>query len=77
MCLGIPGRVLEINADKAVIDFGSGTSREVNIALVEVNKGDYVIVHAGFAIEVMDEESAKETIETWNEYLKYQETERK
>ena len=53
----------------ARVDFGEGTSREVNIALVNVNVGEYVIVHAGFAIEVLDEAEAKETLNLWNQIL--------
>jgi len=69
MCLAIPARVLEKEGDMARVDFGEGTSREVNIALVNVNVGEYVIVHAGFAIEVLDEAEAKETLNLWNEIL--------
>ena len=69
MCLAIPARVLEKEGDMARVDFGEGTSREVNIALVNVNVGEFVIVHAGFAIEVLDEAEAKETLNLWNEIL--------
>ena len=69
MCLAIPARVLEIKEDRAKVDFGDGTTREVNVALVEAKIGDYVIVHAGFAIEVLDEEEAKETLRIWSELL--------
>ncbi len=43
--------------------------RRVNISLVEAKKGDWVVVHAGFAIETMDEAEAKETIKLWEELL--------
>lgn len=69
MCLAIPARVLEKNADSAKVDFGDGTTREVNVALVDVKVGEYVIVHAGFAIEVLDEVEAKETLKLWSELL--------
>jgi len=69
MCLAIPARVLEKDGDIAKVDFGEGTLREVNIALVNVNVGEYVIVHAGFAIEVLDEAEGKETLNLWNEIL--------
>jgi hydrogenase expression/formation protein HypC len=69
MCLAIPARVLEKDGAIAKVDFGEGTLREVNIALVNVNVGEYVIVHAGFAIEVLDEAEAKETLNLWNEIL--------
>lgn len=69
MCLAVPAKVLSKNNDKAKVDFGDGTTREVNISLVNVNIGEYVIVHAGFAIEVIDEAEAKETMQLWNDLL--------
>ncbi|MHC1599427.1 MAG: HypC/HybG/HupF family hydrogenase formation chaperone, partial [Candidatus Methanospirareceae archaeon] len=58
---------------KAKADFG-GVSREIDISLVDVNIGDYVIVHAGFAIEIIDEQEAKETLKVWTELIeKYEE----
>jgi hydrogenase expression/formation protein HypC len=80
MCLGIPAKVVEISSNdeedvrrKAKADFG-GVSREIDISLVDVNIGDYVIVHAGFAIETIDEEEALESIKVWKELLeKYDE----
>jgi hydrogenase expression/formation protein HypC len=69
MCLAIPAKVLEKTGDNAKVDFGEGTTREVNISLVDVDVGGYVIVHAGFAIEVLDETEAKETLNLWNEIL--------
>jgi len=69
MCLAVPARVLERNGDRAKVDFGDGTTREVNVALVDVKVGEYVIVHAGFAIEVLDEAEAKETLKLWSELL--------
>jgi len=72
MCLAVPAKVLTINGNDAKVDFG-GTLSEVNISLVDVKVGDYVIVHAGFAIEVMDEEVAKETLNLWREILEHPE----
>ena len=69
MCLAIPARVLEKDDDNAKVDFGDGTTREINVALVDVKVGEYVIVHAGFAIEVLDEVEAKETLQLWSELL--------
>jgi len=66
MCLAIPGKVVEIEGDWAKVDYG-GVIRKANIAFVDVNVGDYVIVHAGFAIQVMDEEEAQKTLELWRE----------
>ncbi len=67
MCLGIPGKVVEINDEgplrMAKVDFG-GVRKEACLAYVpEVNLGDYVIVHVGFAISQLDEEEALRTLE--------------
>jgi len=69
MCLAIPAKVLSIKDSVAQVDFGSGVSREVNVALVEAREGDYVLVHAGYAIQVLDEEEAQETLRLWSEIL--------
>jgi len=75
MCLAIPARVVEINGDTAKVDFGAGTMRDVNVSLVDAKIGEYVIVHAGYAIEVLDQKAAEETLALWNEILnKYEET---
>jgi len=67
MCLGIPGKVVEIRDDgplrMARVDFG-GVRKEACLAyLPEVGIGDYVIVHVGFAISQLDEEEALKTLE--------------
>jgi hydrogenase expression/formation protein HypC len=67
MCLGIPGRVIEIREDAALlmgkVDFG-GVRKEACLAYTpEVRLGDYVIVHVGFAISRVDEEEALKTLE--------------
>jgi len=67
MCLAIPGKILEINGNSALIDF-DGLKQNVIIALIENPEiGKYVIVHAGYAIEQMDEKDALEAIEQWKE----------
>jgi len=73
MCLAIPARVLTRKGSIAKVDFGDGTAREVNVSLVDVDVGEYVIVHAGFAIQVLDKRSAEETIRLWNEILEVKE----
>jgi len=70
MCLAIPARILEIRENKAQVDFGGGVSREVNVMLVDAKVGDYVLVHAGYAIQVLDEKEAKETLKLWEEILR-------
>ncbi len=74
MCLAIPARVLSIEGTKANVDFGQGVLREVNIALVDVKVGDYVIVHAGYALQTVEEKEALETISMWNSLLEIEKT---
>ena len=69
MCLAIPARVIRLDGSKAQVDFGEGVLREVNVTLVEAKVGDYVLVHAGYAIQTVDEKDALETISLWNEIL--------
>jgi hydrogenase expression/formation protein HypC len=66
MCLGIPALVVERTGDIGRVDFG-GTVRQANLSLVDAKVGDYVIVHAGFAIQVMEERHALETLELFRE----------
>ena len=73
MCLAIPAKVLEVQGDVAKVDFGQGIGRDVNVMLVEAHVGEYVLVHAGYAIQVVDQEAAEETIRLWEELLKYDE----
>ena len=69
MCLAIPGEVVEILDDKrAMVDYG-GTRREVDITFVKPDIGDWVIVHAGFALQILDKEEAQETLALWDEAL--------
>lgn len=80
MCLGIPGRIVEMSDDAGlpmgVVDFG-GVRREVCLAYVadEISVGDYAIVHVGFAISRVDEEEAKRTYEVLREMGELEELE--
>lgn len=80
MCLGIPGRIVEVHDDAGltmgVVDFG-GVRREVCLAYVqdEVALGSYVIVHVGFAISVVDEAEAHRTFEVLREMSQLDELE--
>lgn len=73
MCLAMPGKVVSIDGDTGNIDFG-GVVKQANLSMVEVNVGEWVVIHAGFAIETMNEEEAMETIALWNEVLEHDET---
>ena len=60
MCLAIPGRIVSIEGTTAQADF-NGVTREVDVTLVpDIAVGDYVLVHAGFAIEEIETEDAEE-----------------
>lgn len=71
MCLGIPGKIITIYEDHgtkmAKIDFG-GVSREACIEVIpDAQPGDWTIVHAGFALSLLSEEEANETLEMLQE----------
>ena len=68
MCLAIPMKVVEfIPPDRAIVE-SEGISMEISIGLVEnVNIGDYVIVHTGFALEIIDNKEAVETLKIFHE----------
>jgi hydrogenase expression/formation protein HypC len=62
MCLGVPMCLLSISADQAVAELG-GVRRDISLILVDdCSVGDYVLVHAGFAISHIDDDIADETI---------------
>ncbi len=79
MCLAIPGKIIKIYSEKGLrmghVDY-SGTVNEACLEYVpEAGPGSYVIVHAGFAISLLDKEQARQTLETWDnvtEHLKKQ-----
>ena len=63
MCLGIPVRVVDIQKNVAKVDVG-GALREIALDLCpDVSVGEYVLIHSGFAIQKLDEEEARETLD--------------
>jgi hydrogenase expression/formation protein HypC len=69
MCLAIVGKIVAKHDDEGVIEI-SGVRREVMLSLVpEVKLGDYVMIHAGFAIQILEEKDALESIRLVNEML--------
>lgn len=70
MCLAYPGKVVKTEGETAVVDFG-GVRKRVRLDLVEgVKEGDYVIVHAGHAIQVLDQVEAERALKAWEEVLR-------
>ena len=68
MCLAIPARIVEMpDPENAIVDLG-GVRKEVSLALVEdAAVGDYVIVHVGYALQKLDPEEARKTLELFAE----------
>jgi len=67
MCLAIPMKLLERDAQRGTVETG-GAKRDVMLTLTpEAKAGDYVIVHAGYALEVLDEAEALRTLELFRE----------
>jgi hydrogenase expression/formation protein HypC len=67
MCLAIPAEVVTVEGNKGTVDFG-GLLQEINLELVEdVQPGDYVLIHVGFAIEKLSKEDALETLAIFKE----------
>jgi hydrogenase expression/formation protein HypC len=70
MCLAIPSKIIKVEDMRATVDV-YGAQRDISLLVLqdEVKVGDYVIVHAGFAIQKLQEDVAKETLGYFNEYL--------
>lgn len=71
MCIAAPAQVVEIDEENQIgyVDFG-GVRQEIKLNLVdEIEIGKYVLVHAGYAIEVLSNQEAKESLEAWDELL--------
>jgi len=62
MCVAVPGKIIEINGNKAKVDIMKNVC-DVNIALVNVKLGDYVLIHAGCVIDVLEKETAEEILD--------------
>lgn len=63
MCLAVPARIVELESDRAVVDAMGNQWKARTTLLPDVKIGDLVLVHAGFAISIVDEEEAKKTWE--------------
>jgi hydrogenase expression/formation protein HypC len=73
LCIAAPAQILEIKENVATVDFG-GVRQQAKLDLVEdVDVGRYVLVHSGYAIEVLSDQEAQESLEAWDELLKIME----
>jgi len=70
VCLAIPARIIDINEKMARVDVGGVTRQASVVLLPEASLGDYVLMHAGFAISMVDESEALETIRLFAELAK-------
>lgn len=77
MCLAIPARIVELEADKAVVDAMGNRFKAKTTLLPKAKLGDVVLVHAGFAISLVDEEEAKKTWELFAEIENFEKTQNK
>jgi len=71
MCLAVPGKIMEIQDMLATVEIG-GVKRKISIMLLPESKvGEFVLVHAGFAIQAIDEEEVRKTLELFKELEQY------
>ncbi|UCD50482.1 MAG: HypC/HybG/HupF family hydrogenase formation chaperone [Phycisphaerales bacterium] len=77
MCLAIPARIVELEADRAMVDAMGNRFKAKTTLLPEAKLGDVVLVHAGFAISLVDEEEAKKTWELFAEIENFEKTQNK
>jgi hydrogenase expression/formation protein HypC len=66
MCVAVPGKIIKINGDIAKIDIMNNIC-EANIKLVSAHIGDYVLIHAGCVLEVLEKDTAEEILSLFNE----------
>ena len=69
MCLSIPAKILSINGDKARVSLGGAEYNAALNLVDDVKVGNYVLLHSGFAIQVIDEKEAMETMQLLNEVI--------
>ncbi len=66
MCLTLPGKVVALEGSFATVDYGDyGTRENVNVSMVDARLGSFVLVQGGFAIKVLSQKEARESLEAW------------
>jgi len=63
MCLAVPAKVVSIEGETALVELGGLTRQAYTMLVPHLQVGDYVLLHAGFAIQTLDEAAAQETLE--------------
>ena len=80
MCLAIPGKLIAISQEHGLkmgsVDISGSVTRACLEYVPDIQVGQYTIVHAGFALKIIDEEEAAESMEVWNELLRAEAEER-
>jgi hydrogenase expression/formation protein HypC len=74
MCLAIPARIVELEGDRAIVDAMGNRWKAKTTLLPDAKLGDLVLVHAGFAISLVDEEEAKKTWQLFAEISEFEDT---
>jgi len=74
MCLAVPARIVELEGDRAVVDAMGNRWKAKTTLLPEAKLGDLILIHAGFAISLVDEEEAKKTWQLIAEISEFDET---
>ena len=74
MCLAIPARIIELEGDRAVVDAMGNRFKAKTTLLPKAKLGDLVLIHAGFAISMVDEEEAKKTWQLISEINEFMDT---
>jgi len=74
MCLAVPARIVELEQDRAVVDAMGNRWKAKTTLLPEAKVGDLVLIHAGFAISLVDEEEAKKTWQLLAEISEFDDT---
>jgi hydrogenase expression/formation protein HypC len=72
MCLAIPARIVELDGDKAITDAMGNRFKARTTLIPQAKLGDIVLVHAGFAITIIDEEEAKKTWQLIAEFVEFE-----
>ncbi|MFH1718869.1 MAG: HypC/HybG/HupF family hydrogenase formation chaperone [Planctomycetota bacterium] len=74
MCLAVPARIVELDGDRAVVDAMGNRWKAKTTLLPEAKLGDLILIHAGFAISLVDEEEAKKTWQLIAEISEFEDT---